>query len=264
MINRLNAVTVAAGFAAVGCTQQVGAPDSKAEIDPPGVGSTAQVVFEEPFSETGRFRIYREPNGEYSMSVTGEIGKDDAVSMGRAISSSFVETYQRLRRDVAVAPAELLALERQRKPVQVRPVSMISPPLEPIELPAESETYTAYMAAVCQTFCQPNGTSFQPTACNWHSAKSYLTMPANHPHGADFVVHPEYGDWSFFWNMTSSLAAHGLVTGSGEYTYAVLDHNWGYHVWPPSTPAAFPFIRTSFGAVGELGVSTHWNTTWCP
>jgi hypothetical protein len=257
MIIRTNTwLFILSALAAAGCTQEVGVDGPSGDVQV-GEGSEAlQVAFEDFYSETGRLRIYRNVSGDVSMSVTGAIGKDDPVAVGKLIDPSFVVTYQNLRHGVVKVPERLVALEKERKPIQTRPAEML-----PTELPLTGEDQTGFLNATCHNFCNLAGSGeLRPRGCPFVSNDSWVHVTFSDENQR---LWPDQGDISFFWNMRAVGAHHSVWHATWHYNnYPIPPWNWGWDNWPASNPSGFPFLSADSGS-GELGTTTHWRFGGC-
>ena len=224
-----------------GCGSQ---PDATNEQ--PTTQAASQVIFEEPYSATGRFRIIRFATGKLAVSVTGAIGKDDPKEVGKLLSHSVVKMYRALRPDQPVVPEILTALDERLSAVPK--VDRPKPSAPPVSaFPGEIDDIPECFDTVCHTFY--SGVCGTPAHC----------VCGNGPQGISSVCIPSYinvtyypEDYSFYYNDSPSAGNHWL-TGFPESVIYVGD-GWGYNRWEDYFGK--PCLALWSGG-GTLGVTVH-------
>jgi hypothetical protein len=229
---------------AVGCASSAGEPTQRGAAE-----SRAQLVFQDSWSETGRFSVYRFPNGTIAASITGATGKDDPRSAGRAASPrSIVDTYRHLKPGAGTPPDILAQVDREIETLGHRSTTLDFRPPPPIDPPAWGAIFfNNYICVPQPSHC---GT-YVPTNCSYGS---------NDNIGAG-VFGYDNGDLSYFANDSDFTGRVGIGpdwTGfAPDYSTPIGAHSWGYTYWYGDIVNWWAMIQLDPGGSGPCGVTIH-------
>jgi hypothetical protein len=250
-------VVLAAFFAPVVVLAGCGSAPSERDIAVTNE-SGLEVVFKEHLSDTAYFEIVRERDGALQVSLIGEIGVDDEVVARGKLSESLVATYRNLRPEVVTVPEKLVELDREaqrlradapQRPVKAETATRPQLAAAPQEIPEEDGH--EFFNTVCRDFpAELNTKTMHPRLCYW-SMEAFCAVWW----GEDYYYYS--GNWSFFWNWSSSPTDHGIDWWG--YHATVPAHNWGYHAWyrPGGTGAPVCIGQGNTNYDGYWGVTIH-------
>jgi hypothetical protein len=234
-----------------GCSAE--APDAS-HTKPPKSTTTAELVYEEPYSDTGRIQVFRDSNGHLGWGVIGG-RNDDPVAVSRHLDRSLVTMHRGLR-PTAPVPAELAEFDRE---IATVPLKIRAEPVAP-----RTKDNAAYLNATCHDFNMGNGILHAWNCVHtdlWNYVNTYVQ------------ICPGCGDASFFWNVDSPLPATHYLNYNVPFTsspseqcleppsYPAPVGTWGWHNWWGG------YCDTEVGIINNdwggyfLGVTAHW---WQP
>jgi hypothetical protein len=227
--------------------------------EPPISTTTAELIYEESYSDTGRLQVFRDSNGHLGWGVIGG-RNDDPVDVSRHLDHSLAAMHRGLRPNVAV-PAQLLEFDKEiaKVPLKVRPEA-VAP---------RTKDNAAFLNATCHDFPMSNGTLHW-----WNCVHTDWMNDVQ----TSVEICPGCGDASFFWNVDSPLPAIHYVyyaipftsspsedCGGAPPIYPAPAGTWGWHNWWGGycPGRAGLYNGKSGGGYGGyfMGITAHW---WQP
>jgi hypothetical protein len=227
-----SSAVLAFGCLLIGCSSQV--PSGSSE---PIDSQESPIVFQDSWSDTGRFTVYKSLDGVIRVEVTGAFGKDDPIAVGQKLGNSLVSNYLALRPDVKSPPEILVELDKVI-PSLVHP----SAPQPPASI---TKDQTAFNNTVCVNFWERCGV-WQPLQCLFTTSTWAITTGDSY----------NSGDRSYVWNQSNEITKHTIGSCCAEGT--LQPHTWGYDWWFGSFIVNFhTSIYNPYNHPGEMGITIH-------
>jgi hypothetical protein len=167
----------------------------------------ADVLFEEPYSESGSITVTRGDDGNLAVGVSGGIGTDDPRAAVAAVSGkTLLETYAALHEDGHPAPDDLRELSAEfaeQRAAELAAMGHEEARLDPAAAAAQPKDANAFYANACQLI-GGNFEGYWPQECpfmpNWHGICTFGNIGTN--------------DLSIGWNETPYWSSHTLSNNS--------------------------------------------------